>query len=799
MNGDFLGVDPELSDLFPGEPDLLDLANTIRGARPEAPQVDRFQAELRGRLMQEAPAHLRPRGLRRMFGGHGGLVFAGAGAALGAAMIAIVLVSTTRSNNDSVVVAINARAAIAGNTHVDPNQLITIDFNQAMDHQSVERSIHIQPATSFTATWSSNTLTIKPVNQLAANTGYTVRLEPATVHAANPAAQPLTKPIVVAFGTGAATTPTPPPAPAVLPVSVFGPAGQSGVVVAVPTGVLAADAPAPTPSPSPSASAPASASPSASGSASPGATATATPAPAPPALVRYDFAGNSTAIGPAAQALAVAPGSRSLAAVVALPGGGVEVVLSGLDGSGSRVLTTRADAGSPLDWYGSTRLVFTGEGRLRSVDLNGVVRDLGQAATPQTVVLASNGRYAAFCAPPAATPSPSPAPTASGSPAATSAPAGTLVDLANAGAPPISLPGCTGPVAFSGDSLRVAWLATSDTFGLQASRVIRMLPISQTGTTSGSQAVALPDGIDSIGGLALSPDGGRLAVMATLHTPASELIVIDSATSSVIGVAAGPIDHPVFGDPATVFATRRGGAGGDAVIRVALPAVGSTTPAASTTVPPEADALLDRLIAAQVAAQSGNHDALAQLPVAGADPVALTPRGITQAYVVSETRSTGASTVIAEVRLVHVPTQSGSSDPVTSADETVTFDRQTTTSTGYAITGMSVGQFAAEPAGPHVSHVAMSGLAGARVLQVRFDGDLDPRTVTSSVSLLDRHATHIDAPVSYDAATRTVTVTVPASAETLLGLGQITLRIDSTLQDVDGNALATPYTKALHA
>ncbi len=51
-------IDPEIDGILEGDPELIELANRVRAARPEPPLDPRFEAVLRAQLMREAPAIL---------------------------------------------------------------------------------------------------------------------------------------------------------------------------------------------------------------------------------------------------------------------------------------------------------------------------------------------------------------------------------------------------------------------------------------------------------------------------------------------------------------------------------------------------------------------------------------------------------------------------------------------------------------------------------------------------------------------------------------------------------------------
>lgn len=140
--------DPELSELFGEDPDLLRLAQRVRESRPEPDLDPRFKAVLRARLTEEARTALAPRpGFRFAPGrlvGWGSLALG-----VAAVAVAVVLVVGHVSSGGLAVVASN----VSHRQSVDPQQAITLSFNQPMDEQSVVTALRIEPATQVTVTW----------------------------------------------------------------------------------------------------------------------------------------------------------------------------------------------------------------------------------------------------------------------------------------------------------------------------------------------------------------------------------------------------------------------------------------------------------------------------------------------------------------------------------------------------------------------------------------------------------------------------------------------------------------------
>ena len=207
--------DPELENLFERDPELERFAHLIKSARLKPPPVDPgFRPALRRRLMQEAydryERRHRPWLLARLFSGPR---FAMATAAVGAVLIAVLVLQTQNLFGPGQVEVTTVGAQLA------VTQPITVSFNQPMDHKSVEKSIHIEPATQVTYAWQGNNLVIEPASgQLAPNTQYHVTVNSG---AKTPAGKPIGQVAVLAITTAPAPrrrrprapSPSPPPPP----------------------------------------------------------------------------------------------------------------------------------------------------------------------------------------------------------------------------------------------------------------------------------------------------------------------------------------------------------------------------------------------------------------------------------------------------------------------------------------------------------------------------------------------------------------------------------------------------------
>jgi Bacterial Ig-like domain len=207
--------DPEVSWIFPDQPELQETAHLLQlGHRREPPLDPAFRAALRRRLMQEAWERAAPTlpWWRRLLAPR---AMAWAGATVGMVLIAVVVytLTVTPAQPDSRVVV---TSPLQGSQAVAATRPIELKFSQAMDTSSVEGSIQIQPATKVkTYRWvDDSTVQIVPQNGLAPNTQYHVSVNPTAKAQSGTAVvqQP-----TVTFVTAPPPTPRPASSPAATP------------------------------------------------------------------------------------------------------------------------------------------------------------------------------------------------------------------------------------------------------------------------------------------------------------------------------------------------------------------------------------------------------------------------------------------------------------------------------------------------------------------------------------------------------------------------------------------------------
>jgi hypothetical protein len=752
-------IDPEVEGIFDGDPELTALAHRVRAARPEPPLDPRFKAVLRAQLMRESPAVLhptparpvRPRTIkvRRRGWWQRPAGFAWGGAGLGVALVAAALLTVFRTPvQDHQVTAMSPVAELHA---VSPDNVITVSFSQPMNEAAVVAGLHIRPATEVTTRWSGNTLLITPTHHLTGNTPYTVTIDHSATRSTS--GQLAASDIRIAFG----TAPTPPPAPAIAQLAPqtlssvnsgaqLISAGDNAVIVTSSSAAIGAPGAAQLPpqanaSPSAGASPSANASPSSSTASPAGSSPSASVAPSPGGeMVLMSASAGVVDLGPAATSAAVAPSGLRLVAAVPTPSGTTIEVVS-LDGSQRNVLAALATPVLATGWLSSDTAMVAEPDRIVTIDLLGHVSTLTTlpAGTSSVVFAPAGGQ--AF--------------------AGASGQDGTLIDLTSLQTR--ALPGSRQMAAFSGDGSTVAWVDATGS----APRLLTS-PVSHDATV----AIPLSHPGDSIPAIALDGAGAHAAVVDEPLAGGGSLDVLALPSGTVI--ARGPdAQAPVYSAQSDHLAFL---SNGDAQIAT-LP--GITPGTALNLLPDGAADTLKAFVDAQVA---GNAATLQSLSAPGVDAAAATPQGLSRAYVISAAANPDGS-VAATARLIVDP--SARQSAAASVDESLVLTPAG--GGGYLVSSLNAGTLTNEAVGPHVvSVVPVTGQTLA--LRVSFDSDLRAASVAPAISVLTRSGNHLAATVTYDANTRTATVTLSVSAATA-----VTLSIDTTLVDVDGQALASAF------
>jgi hypothetical protein len=794
--------DPELAEILGQDPELYELARTVRASRPEPQVGPHFEPYLRAKLMDEAARELRPRGVARWLRPRAGLL-AGGGAALGVAMIAAVVLATVMYHpNDTTSVAVSTN--VSENHQVSTDDVIRVSFSQPVDHAAVEHNLSIHPATSVQTHWEANTLVITPLHHLAANTPYSVTIPRTAVrdqsgHATAPAD------IHITFGTAptpsAAPTAAPAQPPALQPQVLGAVSGDSHVLVAPDGSVVATSAevqttasstPRATSSPTPALGLPTSLFPAPGRSTpAPGSTASATASAGATVLRMLELGGANgpVVLGPAAVTATYSPSGHSLAYLVT-HGGTANLVVAHADGSGATTLARGVEATSPLAWSGSedSLLYVSASGQVTTVDLQGRSRPvdglrLGQG---QDVAFAPGGAVAYVGPQPSSVPSGSPSagaaaasPTAGTTATVSPEALGHLVELSSGTIVPLQ--GIGQLPAFSGDGATVAWI--------DASGATPVLDVMRADGSANASVVPTSAGAgDTVANLALSGDGTRLAYTLAQGTAAAALRVVTASSGELIAVGDGqPVQSPALSQDGGRIAFLRPTSDGLAAAVAVIPGSVQSTPAHDA-VPVEASTALDQFVAAQL-----RRDLTALQSLVGPGLTvdgSLIPEHVTRSYVIKAALDPTSGAVLAHVRLVRDASQSALAAAF--ADETLQL-ASAGAGQPYQVTSATLSSFQSEPNGPQVVHVDTSREGSALlVIRVAFDSDMDPATVTAAAITLASTGVSgtvtLPADVRYDVESRTVVIRVVDVAS-----GTLLLSLSDAVHDITGASLSGGY------
>ncbi|GAC1654459.1 MAG: hypothetical protein NVS9B1_05670 [Candidatus Dormibacteraceae bacterium] len=350
--------DPDLDGLFGADSELEGIARLLQSSRlNEAPLDPAFRNALRRQLVTAAYERRRPRFLAGLFGGPG---FAFATAAVAVLLVAVIFIQNPAllggSGSNQVVVR-----TLGPTQEVAVNQPITLSFSQPMDHQSVQSSIHIEPATQVSYQWQGNNLLIQPASgQLAANTQYHITVAST---ATTERGRPLGQAAMIAVNTAALPTPTP------LPSASPSPAPRAAITSErnlVPNGTAV-------------------------GWSSDGLTLFYLVNGGELGSIRSDGSGRRTLIGTGVTRAALSPDGGSL---VAVAGGRLLEVSTG---GGAETNLNAVQPPSGVGWQGSKVVYWTGLPGIVSFYLAGETTPLAVSpSAARTVVLAPDGSKVAL-------------------------------------------------------------------------------------------------------------------------------------------------------------------------------------------------------------------------------------------------------------------------------------------------------------------------------------------------------------------------------------------------------------------
>jgi hypothetical protein len=415
-------------------------------------------------------------------------------------------------------------------------------------------------------------------------------------------------------------------------------------------------------------------------------------------------------------------------------------LLSRADGTDRTTLTHSTAPVVALAWTTAAKVEFATAQAVRTVTTTGAVQTL---SSPQgTVAALSPDGSVAYLTP------------SGGSP-------GRVFTFATGKGQ--SLTGAGATVAFSGDSSTLAWVDGS-------SSPARLLT---TPLANGSiSSVSVLDPGSQLGAIALSQDGREVAYTETLADGTSKLVLADLPTGAPLatGSAASVL---AFSPQANALALLQGGQVGLAQIPGAASTSGPLVPAAASQV-------LHAFLDAQV---RGDHSALSALSVPGLNTSGLLPSGISRASLIDSVAQSdgtvhGIATLVLDPSLTRLTTLV--------SDETLTVSPR---GGSYVVSSLNASQLHPLAAGPHVISVNTSHQHGNLSVQVAFDSDLAPASLPGTVSVQQPSGATVPATVTYDANSRTVTVTVNDAPS-----GALSVVVSTALRDINGGSLAAPFT-----
>jgi hypothetical protein len=749
--------DPELEDLFHGEPELLETAQKVRAARPQVEPDPRFQNRLRAQLVAEASRGAGARGVRRWWR-LGPAHFAWGGAFVGAALITATVLTFLSTHNSTTTVS--GVSQLTAQHQVSPNQVITVAFNQPMNEAAVVAGVHIQPAVKWSYSWKNNSLVISPAYHLAANTPYVVTILQTAIRSASGVSA--TAPIHITFGTAPTPTPAPVAPPSLNPV-VLGANGASGTLLFAPDGsVVSTGGVLPTstttsPSPSPTVSL---TTPSASTTPTPEGVITGAP-DVPGALIEYPATGSPTQIGLQASAAAYSPNTRYLATAVDDGNGGSKIFASQSNGQQRDKLIDSATPVTALTWVSNDTIVYTDGANVFSVDLSRGRKTLYTlpAGSGTISALVPGGTYA-YVVPADGT-------------------SGSLLDWSTGAVQ--TLQGATDDVAFSGDGQTAAWIDDSST----PDRLLTEAVGSQATPTM----LTLPDPTASPSDVTLDQNGKEAAYVSTNTAGLAEVVVAQVPSGTPLAIASpANVSQLTLSPGGAQLAFVSTAASGASIEEAPVP--GASVVLTGSQIPVAANATLQQFVQAQVG-QNGQPDltTLSALSTAGAGAASNTPQNLSRAYIINTYLQPDGS-VVASIELIVDPNAAHTNARV--ASETLLLTPQA--AGGYVVSSANTTQLRDESAGPHVVQVNSTTAGNVTTLQVSFDSDLDATTVAGAVSVVSASGATVPSTTVYNPDTRMATITI-ANAPS----GQLNVDIATSLADFDGVALAQAFTAQVEA
>ena len=752
--------DPELQEIFtdPAHQEVVDLLKT---ARPTTPPLDpHFRSYLRAKLMDEARRSL-PRPSSRPwyafpFRGRT-LALSTAAVAAGFLVVLGVQVYLHKQPLPTTEGVALIQPSIANKTDVaTAAEPIELQFTGPVDKNAVADSVVIEPATSVTKQWVGSTLVIIPTHPLAPNTNYTVSLKPkaaptavTTAPAIKPTPTAAPTPVVVHFSTVRA------PIPPVTPPSfktgnlTYGSDNRldksgtilnavwtsSGQILATRPAGLAGPGAQATPSTTPSGSA---------------AAATDVWLLSPSGTPLHNLAPGST--------MPSAPASGNLFAAWTVRGG--QASLDVRDLQGNLVGTVATINGTPDRapiWVGVDRLAYVDGGTLKLVDVHGVPQTLPALSKVQhgSIEASANGTLLAV----------------------ETVDASDVIDLSTP--TPSVTTVVTGATGF-------AWSLKGDLAFLVQQSSSSNLYIAADGKHAVSIATSSSGQLWS--DLNWAPDASSLLLASKPggQTGTSGLVAINSDGSSQISLGAKTLEYsqPQWsprGD--LVLFTRHDDATGGITFQVASLSTSGANPAEQQAIA-EVDRFMQARLAGDAAAAQAELDSNGQAAYQSGNASLLSAANtkFDRYYPVTvQLTKSNPSTFLIGVRTFIAK----------SGTETSFFEEQFTVvqqGQRYVIDGVQSSATQSLNHGPTVVSVEVLQTPPGQQVQVSFDADVMPASVTPGTILIkDDKGNPVDESVTFDANSHLATLSVK------LHQGTYQLVVTTGVTDINGVPIAQEY------
>jgi hypothetical protein len=284
----------------------------------------------------------------------------------------------------------------------------------------------------------------------------------------------------------------------------------------------------------------------------------------------------------------------------------------------------------------------------------------------------------------------------------------------------------------------------------------------------------------TVSNLTLDQDGDETAYLTTDATGSMRIVAAQMPSGTPLAIGSGGTASTLALSPSGEQIAFISNDSGSPAVELATVS-GAAKARSGATIPAAANSALHAFVDAQV---RGDTATLAALSGQDVNAAAATPQDLSRAYVISTYLQPDGG-VSASVELIVDPTSGHHNARVASEELSLA---RSSSGDGYQVTALQTTPLRDESSGPHVVQVSTTIEGGVTTLEVSFDSDLNPATVGGAITVLSQSGTPVDSSATYDANSRTATVTIANAPP-----GILTLAISSALGDVEGQTLAPSF------